>query len=101
MPAFIRGAGRPQIAKDRIMSFARLPVAIIGAGPVGLAAAAHILAHASVKVTAGQSCCGGPASAEVDACRVGDAEAKAASKSGCGCAPEPEPMPGAARRRRR
>ena len=34
-----------QISKGCIMNPARLPVAIIGAGPVGLAAAAHVLAH--------------------------------------------------------
>ena len=47
--------------------------------------------RASAKVTAGPSCCGGPAPAEVDACCADDAKVKAASKSGC--APEPEPMP--------
>ena len=31
------------------------------------------------------ACCGGPASAEVDACCVADADAKAAGESGCGC----------------
>ena len=30
-------------------------------------------------------CCGGPASAEVNACCVADADAKAAGESGCGC----------------
>jgi hypothetical protein len=38
----------------------------------------------------GESCCGGPAPAEVDACCVADAEAKAAGESGCGCGtPQP------------
>ena len=40
--------------------------------------------------TVGQSCCGGPAAAEVDACCVADADAKAAGESGCGCGtPQP------------
>jgi threonine dehydrogenase-like Zn-dependent dehydrogenase len=46
-----------------------LPIAIIGAGPIGLAAA----------------CCGGPAPADVEACCADDAEAKAAGGTGCGC----------------
>jgi len=51
---------------------ATLPVAVIGAGPVGLAAAAS-------------GCCGGPAPAMSDGCCALDAEAKAAGRSGCGC----------------
>ncbi|MGO8831909.1 MAG: FAD-dependent oxidoreductase [Roseiarcus sp.] len=35
--------------------------------------------------SASAGCCGGPASVEVDACCVADAEAKAAGKVGCGC----------------
>lgn len=33
-----------------------------------------------------ESCCGGPAPAEADACCVADVEAKQQGKSGCGCA---------------
>jgi hypothetical protein len=32
-----------------------------------------------------QTCCGGPASAVIDACCVLDAQEKAKGKSGCGC----------------
>lgn len=35
---------------------------------------------------AAESCCGGPAPAEADACCVADADAKQQGKSGCGCA---------------
>lgn len=38
-----------------------------------------------IEAQAGGGCCGGPASANVDACCVRDAEAKAEGKSGCGC----------------
>jgi threonine dehydrogenase-like Zn-dependent dehydrogenase len=54
-----------------------LPVAIIGAGPIGLAAA----------------CCGGPAPADVEACCADDAEAKAAGETGCGCPTPPTTEP--------
>jgi 2-polyprenyl-6-methoxyphenol hydroxylase-like FAD-dependent oxidoreductase len=63
--------------------FATLPVAVIGAGPIGLAAAAHLLERGFTPVvleaTAGpipvaipaarkKSCCAGPAIAPQDAC---------------------------------
>ena len=47
-----------------------LPVAVMGAGPVGLAAA---------------SCCGGASLTRADACCVVDAVAKEAGEAGCGC----------------
>ena len=77
-----------------------LPVAVIGAGPVGLAAAAvahapstcctpraeSFLAPLSVAAPhAVSSCCGGPAPAGTEACCVLDAQARAAGKAGCGC----------------
>lgn len=37
-------------------------------------------------------CCGGPASADVDACCVRDVEAKAQGKSGCGCGTKAAPV---------
>jgi thioredoxin reductase len=40
---------------------------------------------------ASSGCCGGPATAEIDACCVADAEAKAEGKSGCGCGPAKTP----------
>jgi len=49
--------------------------------------------RAPVDIAAGSPCCGGPASAEINACCADDAQAKAAGASGCGCAPEPEPLP--------
>jgi hypothetical protein len=88
-----------------------LPIAIIGAGPVGLAAAALIgdtevatrvelkLPEAGVcsaqprgstvfhplTLVQAVSCCGGPAPAESDACCVQNAEAKASGQAGYGC----------------
>jgi hypothetical protein len=79
-----------------------LPIAITGAGPVGLVAAAQLaerkipfviresgsqgghsaLAKDHVQAT---GCCGGPAPAGADACCVKDADAKAAGLNGCGC----------------
>ncbi len=44
LPA-VPGSDTPQNAKGGFMSATSLPVAIIGAGPVGLAAAAHLLAR--------------------------------------------------------
>jgi hypothetical protein len=38
---------------------------------------------------AGDSCCGGPAPAETDACSVQDAQATAAGADGCGCRSAP------------
>ena len=40
---------------------------------------------------ASSGCCGGPASAAVDACCAADAEAKAEGQSGCGCGPARTP----------
>lgn len=67
------------------MSTGALPVGVIGAGPVGLAA-----------------CCGGPAPARVVACCIRDAEAKAVGQDRCGCGSTSqdvaEPAPAEARR---
>ena len=52
-----------------------LPVAVIGAGPVGLAAAA----------VEGAGCCGGKPIADETACCRKDEAAKAAGAAGCGC----------------
>jgi thioredoxin reductase len=46
---------------------------------------------ADVNVGTEAGCCGGPVSAEVDACCAKDAEAKAHGESGCGCATTPAP----------
>ena len=84
---------------------AELPVAVIGAGPVGLAAAAHLVSRDEIPIVlcstqpigspvahtntleGATSCCGGPAPAHVDACCADDAEAKAVGEAGCGCGP--------------
>ncbi|QRG09930.1 hypothetical protein EZH22_10435 [Xanthobacter dioxanivorans] len=73
-------------------------VAIIGAGPVGLAAAAHLLARgltplgfergagicsAAPVTTGGSGCCGGLAPRDADASCAGDARAEAEGHDGC------------------
>ncbi len=44
-----------------------------------------VCTRAGVESGSSAGCCGGPASAEVQACCAADASAKAEGKSGCGC----------------
>ena len=81
------------------------PVAVIGGGPVGLAAA-HLAGDGAAangvrlvlpetgacstdlapSIAAGAGCCGGPAPANIAACCADDAKAKASGDADCGCA---------------
>jgi thioredoxin reductase len=51
----------------------------------GVCSAAPIIGEAA------QSCCGGPAPADANACCAADADAKAAGEEGCGCTAPAEP----------
>lgn len=69
-----------------------VPVAVIGGGLVGLAAAAHSPSEAGRDLTideeraAAGACCGGPARTDVTACCALDERKKAEGSAGCGCA---------------
>lgn len=39
------------------------------------------------------NCCGGPATENIDACCVQDADAKASGEEGCGCNTQQKPEP--------
>ena len=56
---------------------------VSGAGCCGPATAPAVVTVEAAVVEKG--CCGGPASAEAEACCVDDAAAKAAGQGGCGC----------------
>jgi len=74
-----------------------LPVAVIGAGPVGLAAAAHLAGDGCACGTsdkpeqiaeappAKEGCCGGAPKRDAAACCALDEEKKLAGEAGCGC----------------